>query len=130
MCLADLCLQGTERSKMNSSDKERELEIATEILSPIMFFADKDDDNRFYAIIEFNDHIEFCDVDSERFRSYVRCIFVEETGKKTGFNFYSLIRGKKDETRFFGKEVNARYRIACYKGLLYIFLQTKSTDVY
>lgn len=110
---------------MNSSDKERELEIATEILSPIMFFADKDDDNRFYAIIEFNDHIEFCDVDSERFSSYVRCIFVEETGKKTGFNFYSLIRGKKDETRFFGKEVNARYRIACYKGTVIYFLADK-----
>lgn len=92
--------------------KEESDMIAREIIIPIPFCVDKNNENIFYAMISFSNHIEYVNVDSERFKSYLRYRFREETGTDFGGSFKWLILEKKDIARFEGKKVEAYYRIA------------------
>ena len=104
------------------SKKEDSEMIAKEIIDDIPFYVDKDNEDVFYAKIYFNDHSEYLNVDSNRFHSYLRCSFREESEDSCSYNFYYLIQEMKDITRFDGKKVHPHYRLASNNKTITYFL--------
>lgn len=96
-----------------SLTKEESDMIAREIINKIPFFADKYNDNEFYAIIKFNDHTEGVNVFSSAFHAYLRNMYRKESGENFGYNFKWLIQEKTDEVRFdSSRKIVPYYRMA------------------
>ncbi len=103
-------------------DKEERDKIAEEVIADISIVVDKNNSEVFYGNMWIDGHVEYDNVDSQRFKSYLRCKYRELSGESYSYNFYYLIQRKKDEARFNNNVVEPYYRLASNNKTITYFL--------